>query len=361
MSHYEQRLENDLNRIRESLISIAGQVETALKDSVHALMTGNDKLAHATALGDKPINRAIRELDRQCHGFVALHLPSAGHLRFVSSVMRMGIELERVGDYAVTISRESVQLGKPPEGIIAREVELMADESAQMLNQAIEAFKKENADMARATMAMADQVERTFETVFEDLSQEGGDTHPRQLFAHLVIFNMLERVSDQAKNICEEIVFAVTGETKPPKMYKILFLDEDNASRSQMAEAIARKTFPNSGIYGSAGRTAAKELHEGTVSFLAGRGVDITGAKPKALEPVPHELAQYHVLVSLQGAVKDYVKALPFHTAALEWDLGQSPASLDGEASVKRLEEIYREMALQVRDLMETLRGVGAS
>ncbi len=120
MSHYEKRLESDLNRIREFLVAVAGQVESALKDSIHALMTGNEILAHATALGDKPVNRAIRELDKQCHGFIALHLPSAGHLRFVSSVMRIGIELERIGDYAVTIGRESVQLEKPPEGGLGR-------------------------------------------------------------------------------------------------------------------------------------------------------------------------------------------------------------------------------------------------
>ncbi len=361
MSHYEQRLESDLSRIRETMATVATQVQSALKDSIHALMTGNDQLAHAAYPGDQPINRAIRELDKQCHGFIALHLPSAGHLRFVSSVMRIGIELERIGDYAVTIGRESVQLENPPEGILGREVELMADESTQMLDQAIESFKTDNAEMAKATMVMADQVERTFETVFEDLATQEAGISPRQLLAHLVIFNMLERVSDQAKNICEEIVFAVTGETKPPKVFKILFLDQDNASRSQMAEAIARKNFPNSGVYNSAGHTAAESLHEGTVSFLAGRGIDLTGAKPKVLEPVPHELAQYHIIISLQGPVKDYIQQLPFHTSALEWDLGQSPSALDGDDSVRCLEDLYREMALQIRDLMETLRGVGVS
>ena len=54
-----------------------------------ALLTLDRDLAYATVLGDKPINREIRELDRLCHAFVARHLPSAGHLRFVSSVLRL--------------------------------------------------------------------------------------------------------------------------------------------------------------------------------------------------------------------------------------------------------------------------------
>lgn len=362
MSHYEERLENDLNRIRDSLAVVAGQVEDAVKDAVHALLTGNEKLAYATVIGDHTINRAVRRLDKQCFGFVALHLPSAGHLRLISSVMRIGIALERIADYGVTICRESVQLPRPPDGALAREVELMADESRQMLHQAIAAFNENNADKAKATMGMADQVERTFDTVFEGLVEEEGSWKTKELFALLVVFHMLERVSDQAKNICEEIVFAVTGETKAPKTYHVLFLDEDNACRSQMAEAIARKAFPNSGVYTSAGRQAAKALNGHMVAFMRDRGIDLGDARPETLEPVPHELSENHVIVSLQGAVKSISGMVPFHTSALEWDVGEPPApDADKEQANKRLEEIYREIALQVRDLMEKLRGEEAS
>ena len=65
-------------------------------------------------LGDLVVNRRVRKLDSKCHAFVARHLPSAGHLRFVSSVLRLSIALERVGDYAVIIARELAQLESPP-------------------------------------------------------------------------------------------------------------------------------------------------------------------------------------------------------------------------------------------------------
>lgn len=360
MSHYEERLETDLKRIRERLSGVGSHVEAALKDAVHALLTGNGTLAYATVLGDHPINRDVRRLDKLCHGFIALHLPSAGHLRLISSVMRIGIALERIGDYAVTICRESVQLPRPPEGALAREVELMADESRQMLHQAMDAFNEGNADMAKATMAMADQVERTFATVFEGLVSEQGDWTVKDLFALLVVFHTLERVSDQAKNICEETVFAVSGETKAPKVYRILFLDEDDSCLAPMAEAIARKSFPHSGHYASAGRTAAGGVSGDTVAFLSQHGIDLSGFKPHTLEATPEELTEYHVIVSLKGPVKSYVGRVPFHTTALEWDVGEVPEE-NGEATKKRLEEIYREIALQVRDLMETLRGEEAS
>ena len=74
----------------------AKMVQEAIKQSVHALQTGNTKLAYATVLNDHPINRKMREIDRLCHGFIAVHLPSAGHLRQISATIRTNIALERL-------------------------------------------------------------------------------------------------------------------------------------------------------------------------------------------------------------------------------------------------------------------------
>ena len=361
MTHYEERLENDLNRIREQLTTMGSQVQEATGNAVHALLAGNTKLASATVLGDHPINRASRALDKLCHGFIALHLPSAGHLRVISATIRTNIALERIGDYAVTICREAVQLSSPPQGTLAREVELMAEESKRMLDQALLAFDEGNAEKAKATMVMAEQVERTFDTVFSDLVAERKDLDIKELFGYLVVFNMFERISDQAKNICEEAVFAVTGETKAAKTYRLLFLDEDNTCLGPMAEAVARKTFPQSGQYASAGRQAGSGLDDNLIGFLNERGVSLEGLESRTLDLTPEEIPDYHVIVSLQGPVADYIDAIPFHTTALEWDLGTPPSEADTAQVMQRYEEIYRELAVQIRDLMTTLRGEGSS
>jgi phosphate transport system protein len=104
-THYEERLEKDLAWIRD-LVAIVGQTVTkAVDDSVLAALNLDRDLAASTVIGDYTINRQTRELDRLCHVFVARHLPSAGHLRYISAVLRLGIALERIGDYATTISR----------------------------------------------------------------------------------------------------------------------------------------------------------------------------------------------------------------------------------------------------------------
>ena len=161
-------------------------------------------------------------------------------------------------------------------------------------------------------------------------------------------------MADQAKNLCEETVFAATGQGKATKVYRILFLDRDNTLLAPMAEAIARQNFPNSGRYESAALTPATAVAPEMVEFLAARGIDAKAMTPHAFDKVPLELAEYHVVVSLQGPVSGYLKDIPFlsHTTTLEWDLVQSPdeAGLDYEA-------LYRALSVQVRELMEQLRG----
>mgnify|MGYP001819606692 FL=1 len=360
MSHYEERLERDLTAVRRQVAEMAELVETSTRNAMHALQTGNDKLASATIIADHAINRSMRRIDDLCHKFIALHLPTAGHLRMLSSVIRANIELERIGDYAVTICRESLQLSTPPSGSMTHELERVGNETQLMLGQSIRAFNELNPEMAKATMIMEEQMENDLDVIYSELMANDDRDSVKNALAMFAVFTQLKRVADQAKNLCEETVFASTGDTKAPKVYNILFIDEDNSCQSQIAEAIARKNFPESGNYTSAGRQPAAALNPAMVEFLDSRGTAIADdAGPAVLNMTPLELSAQHVIVSLQGPVKTYIDQVPFHTTPLEWDVGPAPET-DDEAGTRRLEELYREIAVQVRDLMEALRGEGA-
>ena len=362
MSHYEERLEKDLNAIRDRVRGVGKQVEEALKQAVHAILTHNREQAAEVVLGDMPINREVRAIDALCHGFVAQHLPSAGHLRFVSSVLRLNIELERIGDYAVAMAREVQQLSGPPPDTVLRDIDLIADQAKLILHQALKSFREGNAELAHGTKAMGKQVDSTFQKIFADLLEEGAKPSRslKDLFALLVVINRLGRVSDQAKNICEETVFAVTGETKEPKIYQILFIDERNDGYSQMAQAFARKAFPNSGRYASAGWKPASSLDSACARFLDSRGFPVENLEPTQLDLPVEELGDYHVIVNLEQGQKAPLPEIPFHTVLLDWDVGPPPAGLDQERADALIEEAHKELSTRIRDLMVQLRGEGA-
>lgn len=360
MSHYEERLEKDLARLREHVAEMAVLVEDGVSNAMRALQTGNRELAAATVLADHPVNRAMREIDHLCHSFIALHLPTAGHLRLLSSVIRVNIQLERIGDYAVTIARESLQSSSPPTGPMAGELERVSNETQLMLRQSIEAFNELNADKARTTMVMEEQMENNMDLVYAELMANDDREAVKNVLAIFAVFTQLKRVADQAKNICEETVFSATGDTKAPKVYNILFLDEDNSCLGPMAAAIARKNFSGSGVYTSAGRQPAASLDTAMVEFLDQHGVSIEDTMPRPLDLTPLELTRMHVIVSLQGPVTAYMDSIPFHTTPLEWDISPAPGGGDAAEASRWLEDAYRNTAVQIRDLMETLRGEGA-
>ncbi len=359
MPLYEERLSKDMARIREEVASLGTAVQKAQEDSMQAALTGNKVLANQTILRDHPINRKTREINRLCHAFLALHLPSAGHLRLISSILRLVNELERIGDYAATIAREGLQLPHLPSGLLKQEMEELAEQAQTCLRQAMKSFNEKDAELARETMAIAAQGKGRGDMAFEDLVQESETSHEqiRYLFDALILIGRLKRVCDRCKNICEETLFTVTGETKAPKTYKVLFLDEENNCQSQIAEAVARKTFPNSGDYDSAGRRNGADLKPRLFHFMETHGLVTEPIESKVIEPDAHKAARYDVVVSLQGPVSAYLPQQPFRSVFLDWDVGTPPEGLSETETDQRYEELYREITVRIRDLMETLRG----
>ncbi|MCA9525180.1 MAG: hypothetical protein KC549_02645 [Myxococcales bacterium] len=354
MSHYERRLEADRAQIRDRVAAIGQRVEDAVREAAAALLAGDHARCYRVILGDMPINREVRSIDAACHAFVARHLPSAGHLRFISSVLRLNVALERVGDYAVTICREAVQLEAPPPDAARQAIEELATEGTEVLHEAMRAFVAGDAERARDVKTKAKVFGRNYEDLYRALVAQEGSRSLKDLFAILAVFHRLDRVSDQAKNVCEEAIFQVTGETKAPKTYRVLFLDARNTLVSVLAEAIARKAFPQSGLYDSAGFSPGEALAPEAISMAAELGIDLGGIAPTPLRVGPKALDRYHVIVGLAPGTRAALGELPFNVIYQEWSL----PGLDGDGPVEpRVRALCRQLSAEVRELMVTLRG----
>jgi len=359
MSHYEQRLTRDLDAIKDRVTMIGALVHEALLSSVRAVVDRDNQIASRTILGDGYVNRAVRECDRMVHTFVVRHLPSAGHLRFVSSVLRINVALERAGDYARTVAREAVSLSAPLPAAIASDVELIGQQAIRMLEQSVRAFTDGDVNQAREARTLADEVETTFQGVFDDLLGGGElDRRPtKDLFAYLGIVSSLERVSDQAKNICEETVFTKTGETKDPKVYRVLFVDRDGRALAPMAAAYARKAYPQSGRYDMASWDPAQTVDARVLTFLDRQSAPPPDMAPSRMDGSRGALANYHVVVGLEETTRESLEELPYRTVFVEWDLTEEKATEgdDGDLTAR-----YRVLASKIADLMEALRGSDA-
>lgn len=356
MSIYEQRLQADLDSINAKTRQMGDLVQASVNNATKAFLAGNEPLANMTVLADNVINRKMREIDHDCHAFIARHLPSAGHLRLISSIIRLNIILERIGDYAVTISRESLQFKMLDDSLVTQ-IELIANEAVQMLNQSLRSFYDRNADLAKITMNMSDHMEDTMDSIYKNLSDAREQYSGKHLFALFATLSQLKRITDQSRNICEESVFVVTGESKETKKFSILFLDENNTHLSIMAEAIGNRRFSHCGRFDSAGRVAPDSLDQLTVEFLHDHGLTVNKTRPQKTEFSDLELAHFDVIVALQSDVKSYIAQIPFHTAFIDWDFEDFPTQGSDEEKSRWYEQSYRELTHQISELMELLCG----
>ncbi|MEE9384283.1 MAG: PhoU domain-containing protein [Nannocystaceae bacterium] len=363
MSRYEQRMAADKAEIRRRVAAAGRSVEGAVARAVDGLLRRDRKLCYQVILGDLPITRELRAIDARCHAFVARHLPSAGHLRFVSSVLQMDVAVERIGDYAATIAREAVQLSKSPPTAIAADIRSMSQLACAVLAQATTAFAEKDVELARETRAQAKTVEHTYGRVFRFLAREGGTLPLIDAFALLTVINNLERVSDQAKNISEETIFELTGEAKAPKRYRVLFVDARDTMIAPLATALARKAFPESGVYEDVGYSPGETLAPELRTLAKELSLDLTDIRPAALSQGTAALGVYHVVVCLAGDAARHLEGLPYATVLLEWNLPQLADAVgqDADGSVRQqLRHVGKQLGDEIRERMTTMRGEDA-
>jgi len=360
MSIYEQRLQADLDKINDQIKTMGELVQAGVSSATKAFLTDNIALANMTVISDNVINRKMRQIDHECHTFIARHLPSAGHLRLISSIIRLNIILERIGDYSVTISRESLQVEKLDDTLMTQ-IDLIANEAMQMLNQSLRSFHDRNAEMAKITMNISDHMEDTMDGIYGSLSEARQQYGGKHMFALFATLSQLKRITDQSKNICEEAIFVATGQTKETKTFNILFIDETNTLLSIMAEGIGTRHFSHCARFSSAGRVPPESPDQRTVDFLNDHGMSVNNSRPKKIDFSKLELSQFHVIVALQGSVKSYLEYIPFHTVFLDWDYADFPSQGNEEEKSKWYQQCYRELTHHITELMDLMYGEGGN
>jgi arsenate reductase len=166
-----------------------------------------------------------------------------------------------------------------------------------------------------------------------------------------------ERVADQAKNICEETLYMCTGEYmkhKGAEVLRVLFVDENNSCRSQMAEGVANQIKENGFVFSSAG-LEARALDWRTVDFLKEKGIDISRNTPKSVSQIPN-LDHYHVIIALATSAKKVFPPPPTKTVGLDWNV-EDPSTRPGSLSDVReaYEQTFQYINTHVRELVQAL------
>jgi phosphate transport system protein len=204
MTHYNE----EMTRLKESLLAMASHAESALTRAMRALVERDDLLAQAVMDDDKIIDQFEVDIDD-----IAIHLlakaPVATDLRLTTVAMKISINLERVGDSAVTIARRAVELNTEPQLKPYIDLPRMTTMSLEMLRDAISAFINREPEKARAVVPRDLEVDNLNRQLHRELASfmiERPATITRCLNL-MVISKCLERIADHATNVAEEVVY----------------------------------------------------------------------------------------------------------------------------------------------------------
>jgi phosphate transport system protein len=202
-----------LREIQDDVLAMGSMVSKATLRSIDALKNRDLELAHQIITDDQKINGKRFEIEEKCIQLIATQQPMASDLRTIIAILSITTEIERIGDYAAGIARIVILIGDEPPLKPLVDIPRMAEQTVDMLQRSLNALLNRDAEAARKIAAEDDLVDHLYDQIFRELitfMAEDSKTITRATRLIWTAHN-LERAADRVTNICERVVFIVTG------------------------------------------------------------------------------------------------------------------------------------------------------
>ena len=209
MIHFREEIEE----LQRRLLEMAGLVESAIHQSITALVQRDEQAAKDVMWKEALINQKDLEIDEFATRLLALYQPMARDMRFLTAVIKINGDLERMGDLAVNITERALSLMKEPPVKPLIDIPKMADLAEAMVRNSLDALVKQDETLARSVLVSDDAVDDLRDAVYKELltfMQEQTTTIPRAVDLMFIAHN-LERIADHSTNIAEDVLFLMRG------------------------------------------------------------------------------------------------------------------------------------------------------
>lgn len=210
-------LQTEIRNLQKRILELSALAEQAVRSAIAAVENHDAVLARAVIEGDRKIDEAEVELEEECLKVLALHQPVAVDLRVIVALLKINSDLERIGDYGVSIAKRAVTLSRfevtlneihPSFGPLVNRV-------TGQLKAALDAFVAMDTLAARKICREEDEVELVRKNVTEDLTETIRRSNDAKVIdaalEYLRVARSLERINEHAANIAEDIIYMVDG------------------------------------------------------------------------------------------------------------------------------------------------------
>lgn len=209
-----EALERELKRLEDEVLEMGAHVEKSLLESVEMLKRRDLEGSRRIMLEDRAVNQKRFAIESECLITVATQQPMASDLRVIAAILHINDELERMGDYAKGIGKISLMIGTRPLIKPLIDIPRMAEKSCSMLRRSLLAFVQRDVAAARSIPSEDSEVDALFDQVNRELLTYimANPSVIEQANLLLWVAHNLERTADRVTNICERVIFTVTGE-----------------------------------------------------------------------------------------------------------------------------------------------------
>jgi phosphate transport system protein len=208
-THFEQELAHLSNLIYK----MADIVIEAISKGVTSLKNSDVNVAREVIDGDTELDALEIEIDNECIKLLVTRQPAAVHLRLVLSYLKINTDLERMGDLASNISKETVRLNGKPTLKPLVDIPRMAEIAINMIKKAFQAISDKDADLAKKVVQMDNDVDELNMQIYRELFSYMAENPATisQALGLIMVAKALERIADHATNIAEKAVYYVEG------------------------------------------------------------------------------------------------------------------------------------------------------
>lgn len=212
--HISQEYNDELEDLRNQVLSMGGLVEEQFSDASQALLNGKIELAQEVAKLDYKVNAMEVAIDEECAQIIARRQPTAIDLRNLFTIIKVVTDLERIGDESEKIARFASELLTDAKSMnFYKNLKHMASIARNMLTDALDCYARLDAKKALEISSMDVEIDAEFENLNRLLTTYLlEDT--KNIESTLKVTwcaRSIERVGDHAKNICEYVVYVVHG------------------------------------------------------------------------------------------------------------------------------------------------------
>ncbi|KUO49847.1 MAG: PhoU family transcriptional regulator [Desulfitibacter sp. BRH_c19] len=208
--------QQSLEELQKEILKMGSLVEDMITDSIKSLAKQDLDLAEVVLQKDNIVNKFDLEIEDRCMKLIATQQPMGKDLRMIGITFNVIKDLERMADLSCDIAKIVKRIGKEPLIKPLIDIPRMAELSKKMVKKALDSYVSQDIVLAEEISLDDDQVDNLHNQIFRELliiMMENPKTITQA--THLLfISRYLERIADYATNICESVIFLVTGERK---------------------------------------------------------------------------------------------------------------------------------------------------